>query len=146
MFVIIFLFVFLSASPSNSGFISNDEFITGDDGVIRMYVNVIGHVQNPGTYLVYDNIDLLSMLSVAGGYLQGSNLNEIILYRSDGTIENINLTNYLNNKGTSSQLYLKPRDTIFVEQKKISELLTSTNLPSILLGMLNIILTISRDN
>ena len=146
MLVILTFFTFLFADVSNTGFLSNDKFITGDDGVIRIYVNVIGNVKSPGTYLVYDNIDLLSMLSVAGGYLQGSELNKIILYRSEGNKIIINLDDYLNNMGSTSQLQLKPRDTIFIEEKKISRLLTSTNLPSILLGMLNIVLTISKDN
>ena len=36
-----------------------------------MYVNIMGNVKYPGTYLVFDGIDFLSVLSVAGGYLQG---------------------------------------------------------------------------
>ena len=55
---ILISFVF-SIQISNSFLMQDETYITGDDGVIRMYVNIIGHVKNPGTYLVYDNIDLL---------------------------------------------------------------------------------------
>ena len=55
---ILILISFIISSPSiNNQLISNEKYITGDDGVIRMYVNVMGHVQSPGLYLVYDKID-----------------------------------------------------------------------------------------
>ena len=56
---------------SNGHLLSNEDYITGEDGVIRMYVNVIGHVKNPGIYLVYDEIDCMSIMSYAGGFLPG---------------------------------------------------------------------------
>ena len=48
--------------PSGNNVNGNDvyKYITGEDGVIRMYINLMGHVKNPGTYLVYDKIDFMS--------------------------------------------------------------------------------------
>ena len=40
------------ANSLSSQMLSNESYITGEDGVIRMYVNLMGHVKNPGTYLV----------------------------------------------------------------------------------------------
>ena len=38
--------------------LTGEDYITGDDGVPRMSINVWGHVKYPGTYLVYDGIDV----------------------------------------------------------------------------------------
>ena len=65
---------------SNGHLLSNEDYITGEDGVIRMYVNVIGHVKNPGIYLVYDEIDCMSIMSYAGGFLPGADLQNVIVY------------------------------------------------------------------
>ena len=59
---ILFAFSLCFASSSNSGLMSNENYITGEDGVPRMNVNIWGHVKYPGTYLVYDGIDLLTCL------------------------------------------------------------------------------------
>ena len=83
---ILVLLTFIISSPSvNNQLISNEKYIAGDDGVIRMYINVLGHVESPGLYLVYDGIDILSDLSIAGGYKNGANLNNITIYKEDGT-------------------------------------------------------------
>ena len=127
--------------------LSNGSYITGQDGVIRMYVNVIGHVKNPGTYLVYDDIDLLSLISLSGGYLNGSKLNDIILYHKNGESEKINLNKYLrslNDNGEKIKFY--PHDTIIIKEKTISNILTSTNLPYIILGILNVVLTLQNNS
>ena len=47
-----------------------------------MYINVIGHIKSPGIYLVYDEIDCMSILSAAGGYLPGADLKNIIIYNT----------------------------------------------------------------
>ena len=57
--------------------LSDEDYITGEDGTLRMYVNIIGHVKYPGTYLVYDGIDLLTCLSLAGGPLKGAKLSKV---------------------------------------------------------------------
>ena len=50
---VLILFTSIFALNVQNNYLMQDElYITGDDGVIRMYVNVIGHVKNPGTYLV----------------------------------------------------------------------------------------------
>ena len=112
---ILFAFSLCFASSSNSVLMSNENYITGEDGVVRMYVNIVGHVKNPGTYLVYDEIDIMSAISLAGGYLQGSNLNSIVVHHEDGSSSKINLNNSLNsNSSFDSLVKLQPHDTIFI--------------------------------
>ena len=130
-----------------SKLLSNDPYITGDDGVVRMYVNVLGHVKNPGTYVVYDGIDFLTVLSMAGGYLNGSNLRNIMIHHNDGTSEEVNLKKILSIDSESLiSIHLKPHDTIYVEETGWSKLIYSSNLPVIILGILNIALTLERTN
>ena len=127
--------------------LTNESYMTGVDGIIRMNINVIGHVKNPGNHLVYDGIDLLSLLSVAGGYLEGANLKNIKIYHKDGTNENIDLSNFFDlNVPLNNLVVLRPNDTIYVEQKKISQIMRSSNLPAILLSILNIALTLERTD
>ena len=137
--------IFFSSINIENQLLSNEEYITGEDGVIRMYVNVIGHVKTPGIYLVYDGIDYMSLLSAAGGYLPGANLKNVIIYGKDGSKQKINLDVFYG-LGTLSinSVSLKPHDTIYIEQKKLSKIFDSSNLPSIVLSILNIALTIER--
>tara|TARA_B110000438_G_scaffold194766_1_gene186402 strand:+ start:443 stop:829 length:387 start_codon:yes stop_codon:yes gene_type:complete len=112
-------------------------YVTGADGTLRMYINVIGHVKTPGSLLVYDGVDLLSAISMAGGYLQGANLERIDIYGADGTLRTIKIENV-------HDIKFKPQDTIFIRQNTLSKIFTSSNIPQIFLSMLNIALTLDR--
>ena len=143
---ILILISFIICSPSiNNQLISNEKYITGDDGVIRMYVNVMGHVQSPGLYLVYDKIDIMTVLSIAGGYKNGANLKNITIYREGGTREVFSLKSILNS-GTDNKITLNPHDTVYIEQKAMSKIFNSSNIPTIILSILNLALTIDRTD
>ena len=75
----------------NATQLTGEDYITGEDGVPRMSVNIWGHVKYPGAYLVYDGIDLLTCLSMAGGPLKGAKLSEISIISKDGSSIKINL-------------------------------------------------------
>ena len=126
--------------------LSGEPYITGEDGIIRMSVNIIGHVKKPGTFVVYDGIDLLTLLALSGGQLQGADLKKVIIKHYDGSIDKINLSKLMFNSSNkpNSEWKLKPRDTVYINQKLVSKLMTSSNLPTILLSMLNIALTLER--
>ena len=142
---ILILIGFIICSPSiNNQLISNEKYIASDDGVIRMYVNVMGHVESPGLYLVYDGIDILTVLSIAGGYKNGANLNKITIYREDGTQEIVTLKSILNS--TNNKITLNPHDTVYIKQKTMSKIFNSSNIPTIVLSILNLALTIDRTN
>ena len=55
--------------PLNTG----ARYVSGQDGVIRMYVNVWGHVGSPGRILVDEGIDLATLFSLTGGPQKGAN-------------------------------------------------------------------------
>ena len=69
-----------SGRPNQVGLssqLTGEDYITGEDGVPRMNINVWGHVKYPGSYLVYDGIDILTCLSMAGGPMTGAKLSDI---------------------------------------------------------------------
>ena len=118
--------------------INGQEYIAGDNGDLLMYVNIWGHVENPGTYLVYDGIDLLTLLSLAGGPSSGAQLKRIQIINSDGSSYNkktINLESYMNNP---SQIIIKPHDTIYVKESTSSFIFSKTNVINTLLQIINI--------
>ena len=133
----------MCSSFINNQLISNEKYITGEDGVIRMYINILGHVESPGLYLVYDGIDIMSALSIAGGYKNGANLKNIIIYRQDGSKDEFSLSSILDN---SIDVDFNPHDTIYINQRLVSKIFNSSNIPTIFLSILNLALTIDRTD
>ena len=109
----IFLFLVLLSLcyPSDSALI-NKSYITDQDGVVRMNVNIIGHVKLPGVYLLYDNIDLMSAISAAGGFLEGANLKNIVIYKKGGGMYKVNLDKHMR---TSQQKIVITCNCFFIE-------------------------------
>ena len=87
---------------------SSEPYVTGDDGIVRMNVNVIGHVKNPGTFLVYEGIDILSLLALAGGPLPGAKLKDVRQFHNDEVI-NLDLQNISSGSFKSTKYNLSNR-------------------------------------
>ena len=119
--------------------LTGEDYITGEDGVPRMNINILGHVKYPGTYLVYDGIDILTCLSMAGGPLKGSKLSKISLISKDGSSIKINLNNLINEEGNNN-ISLKPYDTINIEESFSNYLFSRSNIINTLLQITNLIL------
>ena len=92
IYIIVLFLLSIAFSNQNS---NKYEYISGEDGIIRFRVNVIGHVKSPGSYLVYDGCDLITALSYAGGPLEGSKLDEVMIYSQTNEPRLINLSNIL---------------------------------------------------
>ncbi|MAV92837.1 MAG: hypothetical protein CMG01_01545 [Candidatus Marinimicrobia bacterium] len=134
-------YLFLEILISSESVIPNQDYITDKDGIVKMYVNVIGHVNNPGSFLVYDGIDIVTLLALAGGPARGANLKKIKIY--NGQNFEINFNEYI--KGSyKNNILITPRTTIYIEEKIGSKMFNGTNLVSSLLQLLNIIITIER--
>ena len=143
----LFLCIIITAIFSNnSSFIGSDGFLTDSDGIIKMQVNVLGHVNKPGTFLMHDGIDIMSALSMAQGYKTGANLKNVVIYHKNGQSTKLNFNDILNQKDQLSQFKLKPHDTIYIKQKKFDRFINSTNIPGIILSMLNIAIVLERTD
>ena len=113
------------AQPTYSSDIQTNygaSYIIPSAGGINMAVNVWGHVQKPGQYLVpYSvNIDILSLLSQAGGPLDGARLDNIILLREDIETSGshkiiVDLEKFIETGDRSLLPTIGPNDTIIIE-------------------------------
>ena len=122
---------------------SGERYVTDEFGVIRMYVNVWGHVNSPGSYLVYDGIDLATLLSVTGGPKRGANFKGVTLFReipdeNDNLIYHINMDNFLKTGDRSEFIKILPNDTVIIQQKPLSYILSQTGLLNTFLSMINL--------
>jgi len=119
--------------------LTGEDYITGEDGVPRMNINILGHVKYPGTYLVYDGIDLLTCLSMAGGPLKGAKLSKISIISKDGSSLKVNLNNFTNLK-SNKIVRLKPYDTINIDETFSNYLFSRSNIINTLLQIASLIL------
>ena len=113
-FVFIFVSTLLAFNSNDYNIPTGEDYITGEDGIKRIYINIWGHVKYPGTYLVYEDIDITTLLSMAGGPLDGADLSNIKVMRKNNTSDNIDLENILSsNKDIDFEF--SPYDTISVK-------------------------------
>tara|TARA_B100001250_G_scaffold261148_1_gene224949 strand:+ start:5335 stop:5823 length:489 start_codon:yes stop_codon:yes gene_type:complete len=149
------LFISLSfgqLSPENINGLSNntgERYISGADGVIRMYVNVWGNVPSPGRILVVEGIDLATLLSLIGGPRKGTNLKRIRVYHEypnkDGkNVEVIDLTSFVKNGDRSEFIEIQPNDTFIIEQTAWSYFLKEIGTVNTLMSLLNIYLNLNN--
>lgn len=89
-------------------------------GELTMQVNVWGFVQHPGRYEVGNSIDLVQLLSFAGGPTQDADMEDVRitrLFRRDGLISTkeirINLRRL--DRLEETKILLQPGDTIFID-------------------------------
>lgn len=146
-----YLFSSVSFIEKNNLLLTNEKYISDDDGNILIFVNVWGHVKNPGRHLIYDGINLPTLIAYVGGALPGSNIKKIKIIR-DKTDKNgkkiyeINLSEYYKTGVTSNLVEVLPNDTVIIEQSLVDRVFNRTNVLPSLLQLLNIYLQISLMN
>ena len=140
----------VTEQPTFSDFqISSERYLTDDKGNILMYVNVWGHVGSTGHHLVYDGIDLATLMSIVGGPNNGANMKKVRVYRevqdADGTlVYHIDLNNFIKTGNRSNFIKIKPNDTIIVPQKLSSYFLTQVGTINTLFSIINIYLQLEN--
>ena len=133
-----------SSEPAFSDFqISSERYLTDQKGNIMMYVNVWGHVGNSGHQLVYDGIDLATLMSIVGGPQSGANMKKVKIFRevpdADGTlVYYLDLEKFISNGDRTEFIKIKPNDTIIVPQKFSSYLLHQVGTLNTILGLINL--------
>ena len=130
--------------------ISNEKYVVDDRGNILMHVNILGHVKKPGHHLVHEGIDIITIISVAGGYLPGANLKEITLIRESAdennkTIYVLDLNKFYETGDRENLVKILPNDTIVIEEKMFSSIFRGNNTLNSILQILNIYLQITRN-
>ena len=147
----IFCYSFLQSEPENINLRSSTgaRYVSGEDGIIRMYVNVWGHVPSSGRILVDDGIDLATLLSLIGGPNKGANLKNIRVYHEypdkNGNIVNvIDFTEFLETGDRSNFINIQPNDTFIIQQTVLSYIVEEVGTVNTLMNFINLYLNISN--
>ncbi len=125
--------------------VSRERFITNENGNILMFVNVWGHVNNPGRHTVYDGIDMATLLSIVGGPQTGANLKKVRVFREVPDLNGektyiLNLDSFFKTGDRSAFIQIKPNDTILIPQKWSNTLLTQIGTLNTFMGLFNLYL------
>ena len=131
--------------PLNTG----ARYVSGQDGIIRMYVNVWGHVGTPGRILVDEGIDLATLLSLSGGPNKGANMKNVRIYHEypdkNGNIVHIlDLTEFLKTGDRSNFVSIQPNDTFIIKQTTWSYFIEEINTVNTLMNLFNIYLNLTN--
>ena len=136
-------------NPTFSDFqISSERYMTDVKGNIMMYVNIWGQVGNPGHIMVYEGIDMATLISLVGGPGSGANMKKVKIYRElpddDGQIiYNLNFNNFIKSGDRSDFIKIKPNDTIIIPQTNLSYLLSQVGTFNTFLSLLNLYFQVS---
>jgi len=114
-----------------------NNYNTDEFGNVYMYVNILGHVSKPGTYKIYENTDIFTVIASAGGPLPGANLKKINLLSKNGPKTVFNLESVIENK-QKQDFTFKPNDSIFINQSNLSLLLENQSIFNTIITILNI--------
>ena len=131
--------------------VSSERFFTNEHGNILMNVNVWGHVNIPGRQMVFDGIDMATLLSVVGGPRKGAKLNKVKIFREvpddNGQMAyTINIAKFLKTGDRSEFIKIMPNDTFIIPQKTSSYAMSQVGALNTLLSILNIYLQIDYRN
>jgi len=144
MFGLLFAQSNIAEQPTFSDFqISSERYLTDDNGNIMMYVNIWGHVGSPGHHLVYEGIDLATLMSVVGGPRTGANMKKVRVYREipeeDGTlVYYLDFEKFISSGDRSEFIRIKPNDTIIIPQKISNYILTQVGTVNTFLSLFNL--------
>jgi len=134
----------LAEQPTFSDFqISSERYLNDEKGNIMMYVNVWGHVGSPGHHLVYEGIDLATLMSVVGGPNKGANMKKVRVFREipeeDGTlVYYLDFENFVSSGDRSEFIRIKPNDTIIIPEKISNYILTQVGTLNTFLSLFNL--------
>ena len=129
--------------PLNTG----ARYVSSEDGIIRMYVNIWGHVGSPGRILVDERIDMATLLSLTGGPNKGANMKNVRIYHeypdNNGNIVHvIDFTEFLNTGDRSNFIAIQPNDTFIIKQTAWSYMIEEINTVNTLMSLFNIYLNL----
>jgi len=108
-----------SITPSTGSSAYSYSGTMGDEDQLRIYTQIWGQVRKPGFYLLPDDTDLLTLLSLAGGPTEDAKLSKIRIVRpseeaGQGEVIWVNVKKYLDTGDFGIIPVLKPGDTVVV--------------------------------
>lgn len=112
--------VLFTSSYAQEGSVDNRaaQYHLGSENELLIPINVWGFVGKPGQYLVPDNIDLMSLLSFAGGPTVDGKIRKVKIVRSNPdfgrSVMKVNLKKYIQTANQELIPTLKPGDTVII--------------------------------
>jgi len=118
-------------------------YFTDEDSNVRMWINIWGHVNKPGNYLVYSTTDVITVLAMAGGLKTGAAIDRIKLFREvpdkfGNQTYLINMDNFIETGERKYFPVVLPNDAFYVPQKASSYILSNVGLVNTVMGALNL--------
>ncbi|MBS1272295.1 MAG: hypothetical protein MAGBODY4_01436 [Candidatus Marinimicrobia bacterium] len=116
---ILFLGINVNAQNQTGDQPAAQYILPGERNQILMEINMWGEVQRPGIYKVPSDINIIALISSAGGPTDYAKLREVKIVRgfseeSDQKVLTINLEDYLEKAEVSDLPKLYPGDTIYI--------------------------------
>ena len=113
-----------------------------------MNVNVWGHVGQPGNHLVFEGIDIVTLLSIVGGPVGGARLDRIKLIRevpeeNGKLVFTLNFNEFIKSGDRSNFIKIKPNDTVIIPQKHSSFLMSTASGINTILSLITIYIQIT---
>jgi Lhr-like helicase len=134
-------------SANNSSAYMYSGTITGAEQ-LKIYAYIWGQVKKPGLYIVPDDTDLLTILSLAGGPTETAKLSQVKVIRPTATGEKkvflVDLKKYIQTGDEKIIPILKPGDTIVVSGTVFYGFTKITDFISKVAVILSVYLTISK--
>lgn len=119
-----------------SQFVPNPMITVNVASIYNNNINVLGYVNRQGSYQIFEPVDILYALSLAGGIKDSGN-SKIKLYRSDGTLEITRMKTILNSRNAKlkePKVLVYPYDTVVIEPpNRVNLPVISTVLTTVLL-------------
>ncbi|MBJ48753.1 MAG: hypothetical protein CMG59_06275 [Candidatus Marinimicrobia bacterium] len=143
-YIVLLLSFLIPFSKVDSNIPTGEDYITGQDGIKRIYVNIWGHVKFPGTYLVYKDIDLNTLLSMAGGPLDGADMSNIKIISKNNKIDTINF-NHLIKSHSRFDYDFKPYDTINISPSLNFYLRDNAYILNVILQLITLGITLNNN-
>ena len=140
----------LAESANSSQIVTGSRYITGEDGIIRIFVNIWGEVESPGRIMIDEGVDLPTAMSIAGGPKSAANLKKIKVYR-DAPDNNgisaytIDIQDYIKSGDKKDFIEIRPNDTIVVPKKASAVVLEQVGALTAIMTMINLYLTLAPD-
>lgn len=145
----VILFNWIIAQDIDTGSYQQDipntgtRYFTDEDGNVRMWINIWGHVNKPGNYLVYNNTDVITVLAMAGGLRSGAAIDKIKLYRELPDLRGnllyiINMKNFVESGDRKVFPNVLPNDAFYVPQRTSSYILSQVGLINTMMSAINL--------
>ncbi|MDD5530591.1 MAG: SLBB domain-containing protein [bacterium] len=89
----------------------------GEEGDLQLKVSIWGEIGSPGLYSITEDVDMATLISLAGGPTKNANLSNIKIMRSFPKPEviNVNMRNYFKTGDRVKIPFLKPGDMVKVD-------------------------------